>query len=52
MSEMINYKYISTSRLTTGGIEIPATNIGKLPQKVIDRALKNKTIKKEKSKTD
>ena len=52
MSDMINYRYISGSRLTTGGIEIPATNIGKLPKTVIDRALKNKTIKKIKPKTD
>jgi len=52
MSEFINYRYISESRLTTGGIEIPATDIGKLPIKVIDRALKNKTIKKVKSKTE
>jgi hypothetical protein len=52
MSDMTQYKYISTSRLTTGGIEIPATKIGNLPKKVIDRALKNKTIKVDKSKTD
>lgn len=52
MGEMINYRYISGSRLTTGGIEIPATEIGKLPAKAIDRALKNKTIKKIKPKTD
>lgn len=51
MSEMTNYKYISNSRLTTGGIEVPDTKIGSLPKKVIDRALKNKTIKKEKPKT-
>lgn len=52
MSEVINYKYISTSRLTTGGVGILEKDIGKLPNKVIDRALKNKTIKKDKSKTD
>ena len=52
MSEVLNYRYISKSRLTTGGLEIPAKDIGKQPKKVIDRALKNKTIKKEKPKND
>ncbi len=50
MSDFVNYRYISNSRLTTGGHEIPATNIGKLSKEAIDKALKNKIIKKEKEK--
>lgn len=42
------YIYISKARLRKGGVIIPDANLDQLPKSVIEKALKQKVIKKEK----
>ena len=52
MEEKIIYKYTSERRISIGGINVNENKISSLSNYVINNALKNKVIKKYKSKTD
>ena len=45
----MSYFYINKSRLSRSGVQIPEADLDSLPKHIIDSALKQKVIKKNKS---